>query len=477
SILKVGIFLALAALLAWGAGYVIETPGRVQIAFAGREILLEPFDFLLVLMAAFGLLWLLVKLAGFLVAVLRTFGGEKTAIVRYFDRNRERRGFEALVQGMIALASGEGREALYRAAKAERLLDRPDLTRLISAQAAELAGNAAKAEEYYKQLVEDDRTRFVGVRGLMRQKLEEGKPEVALKLAQKAFALKPGHAGVIETLFGLQVEAGDWAGARKTLEAKVRARLLPRDVGARRDAVLSLAEAREAEIAGDLARARQAAYAAIRLAPALVPAAVTAARLKAGEGDKRAADRILRKAWEAEPHPDLGAAYAALEPDESPAMRLKRFKPLLALKPDHPEARLLAAELALAAEDFPEARRALGDLAEKRPTTRTLAIMAAVERGEGAPEAVVRGWLARALGASRGEQWVCGKCRHVHAGWAPVCENCEAFDTLAWSLPPLPDGADRAAAAMLPLIVGEAAATAEEPEGPEPAAATEGRAA
>ena len=96
------------------------------------------------------------------------------------------------------------------------------------------------------------------------------------------------------------------------------------------------------------------------------------------------------------------------------------------------ESRLLAAELALAAEDFPAARKALGDLAETQPTTRSLAIMAAVERGQGAPEQVVRGWLAKALGASRGPQWICGKCNHVHAAWAPVCENCGAFDTLDW---------------------------------------------
>ena len=59
-------------------------------------------------------------------------------------------------------------------------------------------------------------------------------------------------------------------------------------------------------------------------------------------------------------------------------------------------------------------------------------MMAAIERGQGAPEAVVRGWLAKALNASRGPQWICGKCNHVHAAWAPVCENCGAFDTLDW---------------------------------------------
>jgi HemY protein len=132
------------------------------------------------------------------------------------------------------------------------------------------------------------------------------------------------------------------------------------------------------------------------------------------------------------------------------------------------ESRLLEAELALAAEDFPAARKALGELAETEPTTRSLALMAAIERGQGAPDAVVRGWLAKALNASRGPQWVCGKCTHIHAAWAPVCENCGAFDTLDWQTPVHAGDAGLADSALLPLIVG-----AEPPPEPEPGPAAE----
>ena len=101
---------------------------------------------------------------------------------------------------------------------------------------------------------------------------------------------------------------------------------------------------------------------------------------------KRKATKTLTAAWAATPHPELAAAFAAIEPDETPAARRKRFATLIAAAPGHPESRLLEAELALAAEDFPAARKALGDLAETQPTTRSLALMAAIERGQGAPD-------------------------------------------------------------------------------------------
>ena len=151
----------------------------------------------------------------------------------------------------MALASGEGRVAIQKAAKAEKYLKRPELTNLLTAQAAEMSGDTARATETYKRLLGDERTRFVGIRGLLNQKLAEGDTETALKLAEKAFVLKPKHDELSNALLQLQAGADDWTGARKTLGAKLRAGTLPRDLHRRRDAVLALAEAREKE--GDAA--------------------------------------------------------------------------------------------------------------------------------------------------------------------------------------------------------------------------------
>mgnify|MGYP000353098006 FL=1 len=117
------------------------------------------------------------------------------------------------------------------------------------------------------------------------------------------------------------------------------------------------------------------------------------------------------------------------------------------------ESKLLQAELYIAAEDFPAARRALGDLPEDAPDARVLTIMAAIERGEGASDAVVEGWLTRALAAPRGPQWVCDKCHNIHREWVPVCENCDSFDTLSWTTPPAPGVVSPTGTEMLPLIV------------------------
>lgn len=451
SLIKIAVFVVVAAALAWGATVLLDTPGGVTIAFGGREFAVTPLGFVIALIVAVVAALVLLRVVGFLVALLRFVLGDETAISRFFARGRRERGVEALSGGMVALASGEPTLALRKVAKAERLLGRPEITALVRAQAAEMAGDRKKALDAYAGLLADDRTRFAGMNGAMRLKLEEGQDAVALEIARKAFALRPDNRPLLGTLFELQSKAEDWSGARETLNALLHGRHMPRDVGARRDAILSLADARKALAEGNVARGQAAAKQANKLAPTLAPAATLAADAYAAEGSKRKASKALVNAWAEDQHPDLAAAFAALEPNETPAERRRRFDALIEAAPKSAESRLLAAELALAAEDFPAARKALGDLAETAPTTRSLAVMAAVERGQGAPDAVVRGWLAKAVGAPRGPQWICAKCNHVHAAWAPVCTSCGAFDTLDWKSPPhTPDGRD----AMLPLIVG-----------------------
>lgn len=468
TLLKILLFLGVTLGLALLAIRLGETGESLQIVLAGRSYELGAVEAVVALLVLMVLGWAVLRLVGVLVAVLHFLLGDETALNRYFARSRARKGYEALGEGMLALASGEGKLALAQAEKAEKFLDQPHLANVLKAQAAGISGDSRAAESAYRAMLPDPRTRFVAIRGLMQQRLATGDTETALALAQKAYALKPEHGELQDTLLGLQARAGDWKGARAVVRNKRSQGKIPADLAIRRDAVLALQEAREVLAEGASISAREAAISANKASPDLIPAAVLAARSYLARDDRRNATRVLNKTWAMRPHPSIAAAYAEIVPDETPAQRLTRFADLIRQNPTHPESRLLEAELMLAAEDFPGARRALGDLAVTDPTVRSLSIMAAIERGAGADDSVVRGWLARALTASRGPQWVCDNCHNVMADWAPICDSCGGFDTLSWRVPeekPGESATQAAAAAMLPLLIGRPAeAAADEAE-------------
>jgi HemY protein len=463
SLSKLLIFVAIVTVLTFGVGYLSELSGGAVLRIADLELTFSPLELTVALVALIVLIWAILQVIGLILAFVSFVNGDETAISRFFSRNRERRGVDALSDSLVALAAGEGQVAIAKAQKAERLLNRPELTNLLIAQGAEAAGDTKKAEESYKALLADDRTRFVAVRGLMQQRLAAGDTATALKLAEKAFQLKPRHLDTQDVLLRLQTESGDWAGARGTLSAKLKTGTLPKDVYKRRDAILALSEAKAVFSDDSSIEAREAAIEANRLSPDLIPAAAMAARGYIAAANPRYATRVIKKAWEVQPHPDLAAVFAEIEPNESAEARLTRFEALTRTNPDHPETRMLLAELLIAAERFPAAERALQGLTDGAAATgRSLTLMAAIARGQGQDDAVVRGWLTRAVTAPRGPQWVCDKCQNVHANWTPVCQTCHAFDTLSWRQPPaseltLPGGAE-----MLPLIVGKPASGPEE---------------
>ena len=138
-LLKIILFVVLIAAATWGAEQLIETDGEIRLSVAGTEYFLGPLEAVIVLMAFLLAAWVWFKVMGLVVAFFRFVAGDRTSIDRFFDRRRERKGFDALADGMIAHASGESGMALSKASRAEKLLWRGELTSLLTAQAAEQA--------------------------------------------------------------------------------------------------------------------------------------------------------------------------------------------------------------------------------------------------------------------------------------------------------------------------------------------------
>ena len=433
SLIKIIGFFLFVSILALGASELSNSSGFVRLSAFNFEFTMSPLVALLMFLFILIFFLILFKVLGFFNAVVSFVSGDETAVSRFFSKNRERKGFEALADGMVALASGEGRLAIAKAAKAEKLLKRPELTNLITAQAAEALKDKSKAYEFYKKLLKDDRTRFVGIIGIMKQKLSEGDTDLALKLAEKAFSLKPKHEKTQDFLLSLQADKEDWSGARKTLNAKLRYGNLPRDVHRRRDAVLALSEAKTILDAGKTIEAQEAAIEANKLSPDLIPAATMAAQSYFVKNKTKNALRVIKKAWEVRPHPDLASVFLEVTKDYESKDRIKNFKTLSTTQMKHEETKMFLTELYISNGDFNAAKLSLESIeTDDVPNSRYLTNKAAVAKGQGEEDQVIRKLLDDALKAPRGPQWICDNCSQIHTNWMAVCKNCSSLDSLSW---------------------------------------------
>jgi HemY protein len=422
------IFIAKLTVLVAVAAWLAYQPSRVSIEVFGYRV---DTSVGILIVAVF-----VITLAAILFhRYWRLLLGAPGGIGRVLREGRRRRGYKALTQGMVAVAAGDPDEARRWARKAEVLMDEPPLTLLLSAQAAQLAGDDQAARRYFEAMLEREETRFMGLRGCLMQALRRGDSAAALDYARQAHALRPKTPWVLTTMVELSEQSGDLAAAERAVRQAVRHKALPAPEGERKRAVITLERAAAARAAGEAEQARKLAREAHKLAPGLVPATVLLAELLIAAGRRGEAGRLLQRAWPGQPHPDLARLYKALEPETDALGQVGRLGKLVAGAPDHPESHLAQAETALEAQLWGAARRHLAEAAGETPGERVCRLMARLEEAEHGDGTKARAWLLRAGRAPRDPAWVCQSCGALAGRWSAHCGACETFDAVTWRPP------------------------------------------
>lgn len=357
---------------------------------------------------------------------------------------KQRKGYTALSSGMVAVAAGDAGEARRNARRAEALLtSSAPLTRLLSAQSAQLDGDEKAAERFFTEMLNDPETKFLGLRGLLTQAVKAGKRERALELANAAHAIQPKSEWVASTLFELQSSSKAWLSADQTTNEMVRRKLIEKPDAERRRAVIAFELSREVEAAGDRAGALKQLRKASDIAPDLIPAIVALARRYVTDNQHRKAVSLIEKTWMKTPHPDLLQPYWDAKNASTGLAQVKASETLAQKNPDHIESHIALARAALAAELWGEARKHLeavgaGDGLE--PPARVCRMMADLKERENGDLTKAREWLVRAGSAEDDPKWVCGSCGNTVSEWTAHCGNCQEFDSYAWGVSPHKSG-------------------------------------
>jgi HemY protein len=382
------VFIIVAGLAAIAAGWISTTPGAVNLEWLGYRIETSAAVLVLALLVLVAVLHILYRL---LATVLGAPGG----FLRARRRGRERRGYEALSRGLVAVAAGDPAGAARQARRAATLLDNRPLTMLLSAQAAQLEGDDRAAGRFFTAMREEPSTRFLALRGLLTQAMKREQWDEALGLAQEAYRLNPDSTWVVETLYALQKRKGRWADAEGTLERSLKRKLLPAADAARERAEVLL---RLSETSGG-ADAVATAARAFKADPGFTSAAVRYARLLIGEDRHSRAASVVERAWENHPAAELADLYWQARRCDDAFKKVQAAQKLAARKPGHVESALAVAAAALEARLWGEARKALAPLASDDAPPRVCRLMAELEEGEHGDQAAARMWLMRASGA------------------------------------------------------------------------------
>lgn len=413
--------------LAWGFSWLADRPGEMMILWQGQRIEMS-------LMVAAAMIVAVLALCLIAWWIVRLVWTSPQAASRYFRARKRDRGYQALSTGLIAAGAGNALLAAKMAERTRGLLsaDQEPLIHLLEAQSALIKGDHDAARQKFEIMVEDPETRELGLRGLFVEARQAGADEAAEHYATQAIERAPYLPWASQAVLEYRTRAEDYDRAIDLLDKQRASNTSGGRDTAREKAVLLTARARQ-KLDADPKKAREDALQALKYAPALVPAAIVAARSWFREDNIRKGSAVLEQVWKLDPHPEIAEAYLRARSGDSALDRLKRAEKLEALQPGNPVALAAMAKAALDARQFDLAREKAEAALKSDPREGLLVLLAEIEEAETGDQARVRHYLAAALRAPRDPAWVADGL--VSEDWQPVSPVSGQLGAFVWKPP------------------------------------------
>jgi HemY protein len=409
--------------LAAGFAWLADRPGDLVMTWQGMRYevsLLVAAVAVTSLIAAVMFVWWLIK----------TVLWSPVLIQRHFRARKRDRAYQSISTGMIAAGAGDAELARRMTKQAGKLLSagQEPLIKLLDAQAAVLERRNDEARQMFEDMSNDPETRLLGLRGLYLEAERLGEREAARHYALKAAELAPQLQWAANVAVSDKVLSGDFDGAVKLVDAHKSSKAEDK----RRRAVLLTGKAISV-IDRDTSAAKAAAMEANRLAPELVPAAVTLAKAFFKNGDLRKGSGVLEAAWKLAPHPELAETYVHARLGDTVQDRLKRARKLCSVNPHHPDARLTLAKALLDAKEAAEAKRETEAALTLRQSEAAYLLLADIAQAEGESQGKIKSLLAKAVRAEPDAAWTADGM--VSATWAPISPISGRLDAFEWKIP------------------------------------------
>lgn len=414
------------------AVWVAMQPGSVEVAFMGYKVTLDAGLFFILILGLFLSVLLILR-------VLRAIFSVPTAISKYYQEDKRRKGFRALTRGLVAVAAGDVKKASHFSKQTKALLPYQNgLPVLLEAQAAQLRGEEGLAQNRFEHLMEDKDAAFLGIRGLLKSSIKEGHLDRALEFAKKAQKIHPKQGWVLQTVYDLEIKNGLWNDAIETgkIALKHNAMSHKKIIGDRVAIHLMRADhefANENIKAG--VRELEQAY---KLKPEFVPTVTRLAGYYISNKKKRKAATMIERAWKKNPHPDLVSLWNDLAPEKteknSPKV-LKWYEDLVAFKPDSAEGQMAAANAAMDLGYWGEAKAYLMVAEKIYPSARLFRLQAVVEQNSTHNEESINKLIEKASEALPDKTWICCETGLIYDEWVAIAMPHEAFNTVVWDYP------------------------------------------
>ena len=350
--------------------------------------------------------------------------------------NNKEKGFDSFIQGMISLINKDFKSAVIENKKVSKYLKNSTLDLLLKSETLKIQKNYTELNLIYEKMITNEKTKLLGIRGLMEQYLKDQDYHHALIYGEKLFALSPHIEKIYDTLIYIIGRTNNWQNLIKINDRAIALRIIDKNTYSINKSI-ALYEIAKIKSLNELKESIHLMEKALNLRKNFPPYVSFYMDLLIENKKYNFAKKYITKVWNDSPHPEYKSQIKKLSENSGEDI-YKLAKYISAKTKSEYLSKILITESLIANNQWDSARKELSELLQHRPEKEVCLLMSKIEEGDSNDKQKIDSWLSRANFGEIGSLWICSVTNISQKEWTSVSEAGH-FNSLEWKRPSIID--------------------------------------
>ena len=383
--------------------------------------------------------FLFIFLLFFIVYLLQTFYFKIKFNFNRYKINRKiinkEKGYDAFVNGMIALANKDYKKALNESKKSSKYLsDKLSLSLILKSEVYKVQKKYDELSDVYEKMTNNEDTKNLGYRGMMEKYLLAKDYHHAFIYGEKLFNRNPYIEKIYDTLVNIIAITSNWQQLINVTDRAFSKKIINKKIF---EENISIAYYEIAKIKkeSDLKESILLIQKALKLRKNFPPYVKLYIDLLIENKQFNLAKRFTKKVWNESPHSEYKNSIFNLAQNYEGGV-LSFIKSLIASSKDKEESIILYIEASIFNKEWTQAREKIKELIDEKPNKQICMLMAKIEEGDSGDMQKVRAWSLRANNGIEDNIWICLVSNKSQQYWSSISEGGH-FNSLEWKQIPM----------------------------------------
>ena len=345
----------------------------------------------------------------------------------------KKKGYNAFVSGMIALANKDYKRAILESKKiSNHLDDNPSLALLLKSEIFKVEKKYDELSVVYEDMSKNKHTENLGYRGMMEQYLRAQDYHHAFIYGERLFNNNPFIEKIYDTLVSIIAKTNNWQQLLIISDRAFSKKIIDKKVYEENKSI-GFFEIAKIKQLSEIEESLKYMQKALKLRKNFPPYIKLYINLLIQNKNYNLAKKSIKKAWNELPHAEYKESILSLAAHLEIEM-LELVEYIAGTSYKNEESIILMVEAFVESKKWDDARNQIKDLLDVRPKKEVCLLMAKIEEGDSGDVQKINAWTQRSKDGAANNIWICTISKKSQQTWSSVSE-AGYFNSLEWRQP------------------------------------------